>query len=213
MTIYYTRGFKEVLNNPSRYIKISKFRAISETLLENYKGLSSEDLNIPFSPTGGYYDSEGIIQDNLLTLSIEIPSSDVSINDYTALLFFYDDVLNSNEYPQLAFILSGSISLDDKNSESMILGKLDLENRTIINIPNFNHRCSICLSQTDDLKFLEGKGLGKISSLYLNIDESEKPLRYVSIDSYEAYLLELRGMDDSNHSYTTYINNYGLKVY
>lgn len=213
MIIYYTEDFKRVLNNPSSYINISKFRVIAEKELENFKELTSDEINmLSYSPSGGYYKAEGIILDSLLTLSIEIPSSDISINDYTALLIYYENVLNYNEPPRLAFIISGS--MNKKDSTTLELGKLNLEaSRTIINITKFNYNCSIYLDQTQDLEFLEGKGVGKINTLYLNIDKSEKSLRYVSRDSYESYLHELRSTDDYSHLHTTFINNYGLKVY
>lgn len=217
MIIYYTEGFKRVLNDSSQYIKLSKFKLstvleISSTDLIN---LTADNLEKKFitSPTGGYYKAEGILLDSLLTLSIEIPDTDVSISNYTVLLVFYENLLIPTEYPQLAFILSSSMTQSGLGSQSkVIFGNLNLEpDRSIINLTNFNSKCSIILSHDTDTEFLEGKGLGVINNLFFN--DGNQEIRYVSRESYEAYLLEQRGYDELEHSYTQYINSYGFKIY
>ena len=213
MIIYYTEDFKEVLLNSSQYIQLSKYRLSDlesvvditqiETIMEN---------NSMFSPSYGYYEAEGIISGSNLSLSIELPSKDVSIDSYTILLVYYDNLLSSSPFTKLAFIISGSMKIIDEN---VVFSKLNLEpERTIFNISNFNHKCLLKLNQAQDIEFLEGTGLGIIGNLYMG-SESSSGGRYVSRESYEAYLQEQRGIetDDSKHLFTTYINKFGLKTY
>ena len=214
MIIYYTEDFKEVLLNSSQYIQLSKYRLsdldsiVDITQIETLMG----DNAVFFSPSYGYYEAEGIISGSNLSLSIELPSKDVSIDSYTKLLVYYDNLLSSNVVTKLAFVISSSMQLKD---EKVVFSKLNLEpERTIFNISNFNYKCSLKLNQDQDIEFLEGSGLGIIGNLYIG-SESDSGGRYVSRESYEAYLQEQRGIetDDNKHLFTTYINKFGLKTY
>lgn len=218
MIIYYTKDFKDVLKDPARYINISKFKLSSCKDIESYKlNLMPQQKEVITSPTAGYYNAEGIVSGNLLSLSIRIPISDISIEDYTTLFVFYDDLSNVSDdlFPKLAFIISGGMVLKelDEGDMRIFFEKLNLEPEgTIITIPDFKHECSLKLNQSNDVDFLEGKGVGNVYSLFLDNDEIRN-FGYVSRESYEAYLLEQRGDDDYDHLYTQYINNYGLKIY
>ena len=216
MIIYYTKDFERVLIDSSQYIKLSKFilSSVSEMSVERLKNITSMGLGtINKSPTNGYYEAEGIILDSQLSLSIEIPSTDISIDNYRILIVYYENLLNPSEQPKPAFIISGSMV---KRNDVVSFEKLNLEaNRTIINILDFNPSCSINLIQDSDTEFLEGKSIGIIGNLFSNTEKDKEGIRYVSRESYEAYLLEERGTDELEleHSYTSYINNYGFKIY
>lgn len=220
MIIYYTKDFKEVLLDPAKYINISKFKLSSckEIKRDEFKSINSEYIlqsgNIITSPTLGYYTAEGIVSDTLLSLSIKIPSTDISKEDYTLMFVYYDDLSEDTEQLKLAFVISGNMILEEKsNGVYVSFEKLSLEpDRTIITIPEFKYKCLIELYQDDDLDFLEGKGMGNIYSLFLDNNEM-RDFGYVSRDSYEAYLLEQRGDDNYDHLYTQHVNNYGLKTY
>lgn len=217
MIIYYTKDFKEVLTDPSRYIYLSKFKLTSfsggiEKTDLNTIDTPSEEYTVSTSPTAGYYEAEGIISGSLLSLSISIPISDISIEDYTAIFLYYEDYSDVKD-PQLACIIFGKTDEQEKESGKIYFGKLNLEpDRTIINVPGFNYNCSLLLNQDSDLDFLESKGMGIVYSLFLESGEI-RDLGYVSRKSYEVYLLEQRGEDDYDHFYTQYINSYGLKIY
>ena len=212
MIIYYTEDFKEVLHNSSQYIQISKYRLSNLEYIKDITQLETlgnmDKSNI--SPSYGYYEAEGIISGSKLSLSIEIPSKDVSVNSYTVLLVYYDNLLSSKITTRLAFIISNSMELKDGD---IWFSKLNLEpERTIFNILNFNYNCSLKLAQDQDIEFLEGSGLGVIGNLYSGNDSGSGG-RYVSRESYEAYLQEQRSKDDNEHLFTTYINEFGLKIY
>ena len=211
MIIYYTKDFKEVLLNSSQYIQLSKYRLSDLKSIEDITQLEETLGNIDkqnISPSYGYYEAEGIISDSKLSLSIELPSKDVSLDSYTILLVYYDNLLSSDTTPRLAFIISNSMEVKTK---TVLFSKLNLEpERTIFNILNFEYKCSLKLNQDQDIEFLEGTGLGIIGNLYLGNGSGG---RYVSRESYGAYLQEQRSKDDNPHLFTTYINEFGLKIY
>lgn len=226
MIIYYTEGFENKLKDPSSYIQISKFK-LGETrpISYNSREMLDEKLealwNVGTSPTDGEYNLEGVYKDSTLTLSINIPNTDVSSNDmdaYDIVYVLYEDLVSGEKGNlNLAFIIAGGIDVDASGISGFKPLFLDPQ-RTILNIEKFGiekPKCSIKLGQSPDLEFLEGTGLGKIFSIYTKQTYSydNLDLRYVSRKSYEAYLLEKRTQDDYEHRETTYINNYGLKVY
>jgi hypothetical protein len=220
MIIYYTKDFEKILKEPSRYIKISKFKLGESRSISNIEEL--KDLwNQGTSPTVGEYELEGTYKDSSLVLSIEIPNYDISSRDpdaYDILYVLYEDLTLrlTDSKLKLAFILSGGIH---ENLDGLLrFDPLYLEpNRSIIRIEDFNAQCSIALNQSQDLMFLEGIGLGKPKNIYTaleqNINSTGESLGYVSRNSYEAYLQEIRNQDDYRHLDTAYINKYGLKIY
>lgn len=216
MIIYYTEDFKKILKEPSRYIRISKFKLGESRAISDIKEIENLWDN-GTSPTVGEYNLEGTYKDSDLTLSITIPSYDISSNDmdaYDIIYVLYEDLTlrtNSNSL-NLAFILSGNIV---QEGDILVFKPLYLEpERTIITIKDFNASCSIQLGQNSDLEFLEGPGLGKPRNVYTDEEYiNNEDIRYVSRNSYEAYLQETRNHDDYKHLDTVYINKYGLKIY
>ena len=230
MVVYYTEGFKEILNNPSKYIKISKFKlgeSGSVTGNKEFKTLpdiAKEEIwdngTAPsIEEAARRYRLEGTLKNSTLTLSIEFPEYDSAAGDmdgYDILYVLYEDLALGDGKQRLAFILSGDIvNLGTKENPEFEFKPLYFDPiRTIINIENFNPKCSIVFKQSQDLEFLEGPGLGKPKSIYVYLnDDIEGEIGYVSRVSYEAYLLEKRSQDEYNHPDTTFINKYGLKIY
>lgn len=216
MIIYYTEGLKKILNDPSRYIKISKFKLGESRAVSSIEELE-DSWDKGTSPTIGEYDLEGIYKNSCLTLSIKIPSYDVSLSDidaYDIIYVLYEDLtLRSEENSlKLAFILSGNINSTENGLLEFMPLYLEPE-RTIINIKDFNFRCSIKLGQDSDLEFLEGIGLDSPKNIYTNEEINNEDIRYVSRESYETYLQEVRDQDEYKHLDTAFINKYGLKIY
>ena len=63
---------------------------------------------------------------------------------------------------------------------------------------------------TNDINFLEGKGIGK--SMNVNKYEDGKA-NFISKKSYVSYLLSKEQEDNLDHNRTTYFNKFGLKEY
>lgn len=219
MKVYFTEKFKEILKSPDRYIEIGKFRLGSYS--QSVKKLSDIDWRYMNqrdsgrSPTDGYYQFSSILSDSVLTLNMEIPSYDIGLlnEEYYKLVYaVYTDLMTSEN--GIAFILCGDTFF---NSESMleILPLRLSRDKNIITVSNFNPQCLIKLSSDEDTQFLEGPGLGKYYNIYSapEIGETEKDTRYVSLLSYDSYLLEKKSQDDYDHLETIFINKFGIKIY
>ena len=238
MNIYYTRGFIELKNNPFYHIEISKFQlgnlggnpnkdGVRSLLAKEFESLSLEYLmnkGINLVPTGTnykqFYDLEAILDNTSITLSIEIPKTNVSIvnslNPYNTIFVLYKNLLDNKH--DIAFILIDAI----QSGDSVKLSPLSLEtDRNIIKIPQFAYSCSIEFENSSDIEFLEGSGLAEpralresngINSRAIEISDP-KEKRYVSVVSFESYLQEIRSQDEFDHLDSVFINKFGLKIY
>ncbi len=234
MKIYYTRGFEEEKENPLYQLEIAKFRLgnLGDFNAEDdqYSTINKKDLqqlNITYIQDNGislapsklgitykdYYDLEVIQDASYLTLSMEIPGNNVSminsISPYNTIFVYYkNEVTNKDD---IAFVL---FDIERISNEYLRINPLYLEtNRNIIKIPRPSHKCTINYGKSMDTEFLEGCGVGSPSSIYENINEKKQWERYVSVVSYESYLLEKRSEDEYHHLDTTFINKFGLKEY
>ena len=208
MRIYFTKGFREVLNSPSQ-IKLSKLKLGKDMKSlwgndgSNLINVSNDYISTRYQ-VSQFYEFDAVLKDSLLTLSISIPESDASLDEYDVLFIYYENLFDKS--------LEIGILLFNEPDDSQSFTPLNLEPlRTIINISDFSPKCHISFLEDPDLIFLEGPGFGNSNVYHETINPED--LRYVSRNSYEAYLLEKRSEDDYDHLYTTFINKYGLKIY
>lgn len=214
MKIYFTEGFREVLKNPAMHVKLSKFK-LGKDMKSLWGDNGSNLVNILDSyvsakfPVSRFYEFDAVLKDSLLTLSISIPESDASLDEYDVLFIYYENLFNNSS--EIGILLFNEPQQDSLGNISF--ASLDLEPlRTIINISDFSSKCYISFLEDPDLIFLEGPGFGN-TNVYHTDNVNSEDLRYVSRKSYETYLLEKRSEDEYYHLYTTFINKYGLKIY
>ena len=238
MNIYHTKGFINLKKDPFYHIEISKFKLgnlgekLDETSTDRFLSkdeFESLDMNylknhgIPLAPSSinykNYYDLETILDDSSITLSMEIPRTNVSITNsykpYNTIFVIYKNLLNDSE--EIAFILS---DIEYYSGSVYKLNPLPLEkDRNIFKIPKFSYSCTIEFGASNDVKFLEGSGLSEPRSMYEkeigNYTEvyDPKDKRYVSVVSYDSYLQEIRSQDENDHLDSTFINKFGIKIY
>lgn len=197
MIIEYTEKFREVYNSQNKNIRLGSYKLSQNEITSDINFTSVEELIRYSSPSLGYYSFSSILDSNILQVSLIPPNSDISVELYKSIIIFYTDLETNEE--DIAFVIS-------------LQGSEKLRRATnLINIKNFNPICQVEYNQSKDTERLEGRGQGRYTDIW-SIEEEDN-LYYITLDSYIEYNQLEKSKDNTKHLDTTYIDEYGLKIY
>lgn len=211
--------FKKVLEDQKKNIKISSY-ILASFIFEDDVGVPTDlheitkdfiDNEIERSPITGTFEFNALeVSDGNFSINLNIPIDNTGVLDednYKIIYVFYKDLNTGTE--DLGFLLTGNYFLNEEENKIEIYPLRLSRNINIINIP-LPHKCNIITNNTNDINFLEGKGIGK--SMNVNKYEDGKA-NFISKKSYVSYLLSKEQEDNLDHNRTTYFNKFGLKEY
>ena len=217
MKIFYTSGFKTALSIPYNNVRLGKYKLQEGNRLDpDTTTLTTgvaEKLVASSSPTNGYYNAQIIEVGEGLQLSLDIPESDQSLyvygpgsdqdSLYQVILFFYEDDAKGEK---LAFLLY------DKFEDRVFTGLNLTSRKNIINIPRLDRKCNLILEQSDVTKILESDSPVEIRPV--TGKENPEDEDYYSKYSWEKYWVDSISKEhDLRWTETTFLNNFGLKIY
>lgn len=234
MKLFLKKDFVTILSTYDKAVKLGWFKlgtstgefpinsSLGETLDENFTESYCELQDIGRSPTNGYYEYDYLFKDKEDTLQISFnpPDTDLGVRStlergyYTVFYGFYSDY-EEPDVKKLGFVLFPDYSAED--GLFVIEDKFQMDhNINIFNIP-LKHNCMIVPGVTGDTEFLEGTGHTEYHNIYKKNTKddgtpSEVYSKYVSVESYDDFLLDLKSEDQYIH-HNAYLNKFGIKIY
>lgn len=214
MKVLYTKNFKEKLSQPWSNISLGKVKLREGTNTGLTKQNTEKIMEFPDSffkfATRETYNSEIIeLPEGGIQIFLDIPDENQSFYDesfrYQVLMFFYTDLLTDTE--SLAFVCYENIEYSTEDKVKFTGLKLTSQ-KNIITFPNLTWSGNINFSQSEVIKFLESKEGN------LDINPYLSGIGFTSKDSWKAWVIDsISERTLTPWIETTYINNYGIKVY
>lgn len=210
MKILYTEKFKEDLGKPWKKLTLGEVKLREGTLTDTKLTLRDIREKHEFSnsfletATKENYNAEFMRYPGGIQVHLEISGSDASLYQegsyYQVILFFYSDMTGTKS---LAFILYEELEEDGFTGLKLTSG------RNIITIPGFTWECSLDFNQSPVTSFLEDP-LGNQSVHGINYSSTG----YISLESWKSWMRDkISDSGDTPWLETTYMNNYGIKIY
>lgn len=196
MKVICNSSFKELAENVNSHIQI------------NLASLGT-GFNITDQPT--LLDSSilNTFKESMTTLD-ELPIQGLIDQDTNKIHFFLDcSSINNIKEVSSVFIYYTNL-LDNSNGIAFILYNLGEGlkiGNNLIKIGGLNWKSKVEFYQNNNIEILESYGEGSYSSIYIEDN------KFTEKESYRNYLDYIKGLDDLNHLSTTFINNFGIRIY